>query len=244
MLSTLAGWQSMRFSATSAAAVTCAIMKPELTPLSGVRNGGRPLNFGSMSSARRRSASEPTSAQASARMSAANATGSAWKFPPESASPASGKMSGLSVTAFASTASVAACWVMRSRHAPITCGWQRLAVTADLPEAEHGERQGRKRGEIAGGADRPLRRHAGRETGVDEPLEKAHQLDAHPGESLQQARELQHQRQAHDRLIERRADPGAVREDDVPLQERSLRRGDAGVGRQPKPATSPYAGGC
>ena len=34
MLSMLAGWHSMRFSATSAAAVTCAIMKPELTPLS------------------------------------------------------------------------------------------------------------------------------------------------------------------------------------------------------------------
>src|ERR1700730_4800046 len=29
MLSTLAGWHSMRFSATSAAAVTCATMKPE-----------------------------------------------------------------------------------------------------------------------------------------------------------------------------------------------------------------------
>ena len=115
-------------------------------------------------------------------------------------------------------------------------------MTADFPEAEHGERQVRKRGEIAGGADRPLRRHAGHETGVDEPLEKAHQLDAHPGESLQQARELQHQRQAHDRVIEQRADPGAVREDDVPLQERSLRRGDAGVRKQPKAGVDPVDG--
>src|SRR2546425_3855620 len=49
--------------------------------------------------------------------------------------------------------------------------------SGDLPEAEHGERQVRKRGEIAGGADRPLRRHAGRETGVDEPLEKAHRSE-------------------------------------------------------------------
>ena len=122
MLSTLAGWHSMRFSATSAAAVTCASMKPEFTPLSGARNAGSPLMFGSTSSARRRSAIEPTSAQASARMSAANATGSAWKFPPDSTSPVSGKISGLSVTALASMVSVAACCVIRSRHAPITCG--------------------------------------------------------------------------------------------------------------------------
>ena len=112
----------MRFSATSAAAVTCASMKPEFTPLSGARNAGSPLIFGSTSSARRRSAIEPTSAQASARMSAAKATGSAWKFPPDSTSPVSGKISGLSVTALASMVSVAACCVIRSRHAPITCG--------------------------------------------------------------------------------------------------------------------------
>src|ERR1700751_2303770 len=44
----------MRFSATSAAAVTCASMKPELTPLPAARNGGRPLMFGSTSNAPRR----------------------------------------------------------------------------------------------------------------------------------------------------------------------------------------------
>ena len=71
---------------TSAAAVTCAIMKPELSPGFGVRNAGRPESAGSTSMAMRRSASEPISQIASAIMSAAKATGSAWKLPPDSAS--------------------------------------------------------------------------------------------------------------------------------------------------------------
>ena len=61
-------------------------MKPELTPLSAIRKGGRPLIFGSTSTAVRRSESEPISQSAMARMSAAKATGSAWKLPPEIAS--------------------------------------------------------------------------------------------------------------------------------------------------------------
>ena len=57
--------------------------------------------------AMRRSASEPISQIASAIMSAAKATGSAWKLPPDSASPSSAKISGLSETPLASVASVA-----------------------------------------------------------------------------------------------------------------------------------------
>ena len=45
-LSTLAGCASDLFSDASAAAVTCAIMKPELRPGSGARNGGRPRDAG------------------------------------------------------------------------------------------------------------------------------------------------------------------------------------------------------
>ena len=85
--STDAGCASDLFSEASAAAVTCAIMKPELTPPSSTRNGGRPDRFVSISSAMRRSDSAPISAIASARLSAANATGSAWKLPPERISP-------------------------------------------------------------------------------------------------------------------------------------------------------------
>ena len=113
------------FSEASAAAVTCAIMKPELTPPSSTRNGGSPDRFASISSAMRRSDSAPISAIASARLSAANATGSAWKLPPERISPVCANTSGLSDTAFASISSTSAAWRIWSRHAPITCGWQR-----------------------------------------------------------------------------------------------------------------------
>ena len=86
-LSTEAGCASDLFSEASAAAVTCAIMKPELTPGSSTRNGGRPDSEASISKAMRRSASAPISAIASASVSAAKATGSAWKLPPDSTSP-------------------------------------------------------------------------------------------------------------------------------------------------------------
>ena len=55
-LSTLAGCASDLFSDASAAAVTWAIMKPELRPGFGVRKAGRPDSAGSISSAMRRSA--------------------------------------------------------------------------------------------------------------------------------------------------------------------------------------------
>ena len=58
-------------------------------------------------------------------MSAAKATGWAWKLPPEIAESSSGKTIGLSVTAPASMVSVRAALVSRSSAAPITCGWQR-----------------------------------------------------------------------------------------------------------------------
>jgi hypothetical protein len=122
-VSTLAGQASALFSDTRAAAVTCAIMKPLLAPLSRVRKGGRPLILGSTRIAVRRSLIEAISHKAIVRMSAVNATGSAWKLPPDTAS--SPKMIGLSVTAFASMVSVPATWRSRSSAAPITCGWQR-----------------------------------------------------------------------------------------------------------------------
>ena len=58
-------------------------------------------------------------------MSAAKATGWAWKLPPEIALSWSGNTIGLSVTAPASMVSVRAALVSRSSAAPITCGWQR-----------------------------------------------------------------------------------------------------------------------
>ena len=124
-LSTLAGWASDLFSAASAAAVTCATMNPEFTPPCSTRNGGRPESELSMSSAMRRSESAPISAIAIASASAASATGSAWKLPPERISSVSKNTRGLSVTAFASISNTRAACRIWSRHAPITCGWQR-----------------------------------------------------------------------------------------------------------------------
>ena len=77
MESTLHGEAMALFSATSAAAVTCAIMKPEFNPLFSTKNAGKPLIFGSTSTAVRRSDRLPISAIAMASVSAANATGSA-----------------------------------------------------------------------------------------------------------------------------------------------------------------------
>ena len=81
--STLAGVAHCRFSETRAAAVTCGTMKPELSPGFGVRNAGRPESDGSTSIAIRRSDIAPISHSVSAIMSAAKATGSPWKLPPE-----------------------------------------------------------------------------------------------------------------------------------------------------------------
>ena len=104
----LAGKASVLFSLTKAAAVTCGIISPEFTPLSGVRNAGNPLIFGSTRTLTRRSDIEPTSQRAKEIMSAAKATGWAWKLPPEMATSESGNRMGLSVTAPASMVSVRA----------------------------------------------------------------------------------------------------------------------------------------
>ncbi|MCY1465607.1 hypothetical protein D9M71_837750 [compost metagenome] len=95
-------------SLASAAAVTWAIMKPELTPPLATRNGGSCDMCMSIISEMRRSDSEPISAMASARLSAAMATGSAWKLPPEITSPSAANTNGLSETALDSIASTSA----------------------------------------------------------------------------------------------------------------------------------------
>ena len=90
----------------------------------------------------------------------------------------------------------------------------------------------RERRQVPGGPDRTLRRHARVETGVDQPLEEAGELGAHSREALHEARELEHEREAHDGIVEQRPDAGAVREDDVALQERALRGRDARLREQ------------
>ncbi len=100
-------------------------MKPELRPASATRKGGNPEKAWLVSFSMRRSEIAPSSARAIASTSAANATGSPWKLPPESTSPVSGKTSGLSVTEFISMPSLRSTSAARSRAAPCTCGMQR-----------------------------------------------------------------------------------------------------------------------
>ena len=89
----------------------------------------------------------------------------------------------------------------------------------------------RERGQVPGCPDRTLRRHARVEPAVDQRLEEARELGGScPSIPPGKARELEHEREAHDGVIEEWSDAGAVREDDVALQERALRGGDARVG--------------
>ena len=121
-LSTDAGWANDLFSLANAAAVTCAIIKPELTPPLSTRNGGNLLKLLSINSAIRRSDKLPISAIASARLSLAIAIGSAWKLPAEIISPSSAKTNGLSDTELASTSYISAELRICCKQAPITCG--------------------------------------------------------------------------------------------------------------------------
>ena len=86
--STRPGWRSCLFSDISAAVVTSAIMQPGVQ--AGLRRQERRQaedSAGSTSIAMRRWAMAPISQTASAIMSAANATGSAWKLPPDTTRP-------------------------------------------------------------------------------------------------------------------------------------------------------------
>ena len=124
MLSMLTGWRTLRVSATSAAAVTCAIMKPELTPRR-VRNGRQAAHLGSIE---QRDATLGDGADFRAR-DRQTVGGEGHRLGVEIAAGhgllVSGEEIGLSVTALASMVRVPRRACMRSRHAPITCGWQR-----------------------------------------------------------------------------------------------------------------------
>ena len=75
--STDAGCDSTLFSLTSAAAVTCGIMKPEFSPAPGARNAGSPsFSAGFTSRSRRRSEIPASALSAIAMKSSAKASGS------------------------------------------------------------------------------------------------------------------------------------------------------------------------
>ncbi len=120
-----AGTASRFISLTRAACVYWAIIRPESTPASSARNGGRPCErFLSSSRSVRRSAMEPRSAAAMARKSRTYATGAPWKLPLDSTRP-SGSTTGLSTEEASSREATRAACAMVSRPAPATCGAQR-----------------------------------------------------------------------------------------------------------------------
>ena len=127
-LSTLAGWASDLFSLASAAAVTWAIMKPQLRPGLGGEEGRQARHAGVD---QHRDAPLGDRADLGDR-ERHRVGGERHRLGVEVAagddlrrrrSPAN--TSGLSVTALASRTSTSAAWRSWSRQAPTTCGWQR-----------------------------------------------------------------------------------------------------------------------
>ena len=120
--STLAGCASNLFSDTSAAALYCTIINPELTPPDSTKNAGRPLRDGLTILSSLLSEISAISARAIPRKSKASATGCPWKLPPEIPSSDSGKIKGLSVTEFISISTFSFMNSKASLLAPCTCG--------------------------------------------------------------------------------------------------------------------------
>ena len=128
--STLAGWQSTLFSLTSDALATCAIMKPECSPLAGGeerREPGRQRRVHELLDApladvrelgdRHRGEVERERERLAVEVAAADDVGAAVV--------ASRKTLGLSVTLLTSRSSTPRTQASASRVAPWTCGMQR-----------------------------------------------------------------------------------------------------------------------
>ena len=124
-MSTDAGCASDLFSEASAAAVTCAIMKPELTPPSWTRNGGSPERFVSIRSAIRALGKRTDFGDREREIVRREGHRLGMEVAAGENLRVSANTSGLSETAFASVSRMLAAWRSWSRHAPITCGWQR-----------------------------------------------------------------------------------------------------------------------
>ena len=108
---------------------------------------------------------------------------------------------------------------LRGRRYPV--------ADARLADADHRRRQVSERREIAGGADRALRRHDRRQSARQHRFDEAKRLGAHAGSALRKAAELQRHHQPHRFDGGRLADAGGVGEHDVALQLREIRGRDA-----------------
>ena len=100
--------------------------EPGIQPRPWRQERRRRDSAGSISMAMRRSAMAPISHNASAMTSAAKATGSPWKLPPDSASRRiAADQRIVRPRRSPSISSVEAAWRRISSAAPMTCGWQR-----------------------------------------------------------------------------------------------------------------------
>jgi hypothetical protein len=96
----------------------------------------------------------------------------------------------------------------------------RYARAVDQHLAFADQRQGHvgERREVAGRADRALRRHIRHEAGAADREQRVDHRFAHAGMPARQARRLQHKHQSDDRWRQRLADADAVGADQVELQ--------------------------
>ncbi len=105
----------------------------------------------------------------------------------------------------------------------------------DLSHPHHRSRQVSQRREIAGGADRPLGGDDRHQVFVQHPEKELDELDADPREpERQRVRAQRHHRPDHAR-VERLSHPGAVRQDQVPLQLHALLGGDRDIREDAEP---------
>jgi hypothetical protein len=106
------------------------------------------------------------------------------------------------------------CETLRGRHHAI--------AVAHGADAHQGRGHVRERGQVARRADRALRRDARIDARVQQRHHRVDDLGPHSGETAREARHLEQHDEAHHRIVERRADADAMREDQVLLQQLEL----------------------
>ena len=188
--------------------------------------------------AMRRSASEPISQVAIASMSAAKATGSPWKLPPDSASPCSAKISGLSETPLASIASVAAACRSEVEH-----GAHHLRLAAQAVGVLHAVVVDEVRG--ADRAARHQRAQGGRD--LDLAAMAAQRVDAGIERRVGAFRRIGRERAGDQRRVEHpfeveQAAKASAVENCVPLSRASPSLGPSTRGASPARPSAAWAG--
>ena len=101
------------------------------------------------------------------------------------------------------------------------------AVDARLAFADQHRREMRERRQVAGRADRSLRRNARHDAGIGERDERLDHRPAHARVAARERRRLERDDETHDGVVEQRPGAGAVRQHQRALQLRETRVVDA-----------------